>query len=190
MHDLFIKNGKVLDLKKKKWFEGGLVIEEGVILKVGKANEIRSFKAGHDIIDASNSLIIPGLINSHTHLPETLLRGICDDKELKDWLWEEVWPREAKMGRREAYAGALLGCLELIKNGCTSFIDQFYYADEIAKACKETRIRALICPSIFDRCPESGRIDNAMKKAISFVRRWKNPHLSAGLLVGFGPHAP
>jgi 5-methylthioadenosine/S-adenosylhomocysteine deaminase len=187
--DIIIKNAIVIPVvpSGKLMKDAGIIIEAGKIVQIGTSAQVRSESCGHEIIDANNCVVIPGLINAHTHLPETLLRGICDDQPLERWLWDYVWVMEAKMTKKEALAGARLGCIELIKSGVTAFIDQFYYAHEIATAVVESGIRALLCPSVFDNNPEAGSIENCFNRACVVVKEWQEKH--PRVKMGIGPHA-
>ena len=192
MEDILIKNATVIPVRPADAVlkEHSILVREGRIAALGPYEEITGkFSTGDAVvIDGSGKLVLPGFINGHTHLPETLLRGICDDEMLEKWLWENVWVWEGRMTPKEAKAGSMLGCLELIKNGVTGFIDQFYYANEIAEAVAESGIRGLLCPSVFDNNAEAGSIDNCFKRACEVVDQWygKNERVTWGM----GPHAP
>jgi 5-methylthioadenosine/S-adenosylhomocysteine deaminase len=95
-------------------------------------------------LDATDSLVIPGLINAHTHVAMTLLRGIADDKPLDAWLQEDIWPVEAELTPDDVRAGADLGILEMIKSGTTTFSDMYFHVDRIAEAVEESGIRAVL----------------------------------------------
>ncbi len=169
--------------------DGAILIEDSVIIDVGKSEDIKKLISGHDKIKRTNHIAIPSFINAHTHLPETLLRGICDNQTLMTWLNEYIWPFEMKMSSEDAYYGALLGCLELIESGSSGFIDQYFYAESIEKAAKEANIRALLCPSVFDNTPESGSLENTWKHVSNLVKR-KTSNPNSLVKYGIGPHAP
>jgi 5-methylthioadenosine/S-adenosylhomocysteine deaminase len=117
-----------------------------------------------------------------------LLRGVCDDKTLKEWLWDYVWMIEPKMTPDDAFVGALLGCAEMIGNGVTAFFDQYFFADKIAEAVCQSGMKAILCPSIFEGNPESGTIEASFKQALAVHKRWNG--YGKRILVGLGPHAP
>jgi 5-methylthioadenosine/S-adenosylhomocysteine deaminase len=169
--------------------EGAIIVEDNQIIKVGKREEVKKLLAGHDKLERTNHITIPSYINAHTHLPETLLRGICDNEKLDTWLNEFIWPFEMRMSSEDAYYGALLGCLELIEAGVAGFIDQYFYAESIEKAVKESGIRALLCPSVFDNTPESGSLDNTWKHVRNLVSRRSSGNKDL-IRYGIGPHAP
>lgn len=190
MSDIFIRCKYIISGSRcdKLIRDGAILIEENRIVAVGKEKDIKNLLSGHDKIERFNHIAIPSLINSHTHLPETLLRGICDNQKLMVWLNEYIWPFETKMSAEDAYYGALLGCLESIESGVGGFIDQYFYAESIEKAAKEANIRALLCPSIFDNTPESGSLEKTWDHVSSLIRTKCN---NKGLVkYGIGPHAP
>lgn len=191
MSDTFIKCKYIISGSKcdKLIREGAILIEGDRIVAVGKEKEIKKFLSGHDKINRLNHIAIPALVNSHTHLPETLLRGICDNQKLMVWLNKYIWPFEMQMSSEDAYYGALLGCLELIESGISGFVDQYFYAESIEKAVKESKIRALICPSVFDNTPESGNLEKTWKHVSNLVESRSKQNDSL-VKYGIGPHAP
>jgi 5-methylthioadenosine/S-adenosylhomocysteine deaminase len=123
--------------------------ETGEIVAVGDAigadGETGSDETGSgetDTLDASGCLVIPGLVNAHTHVAMTLLRGYADDEPLDRWLREDVWPVEAELVPADVRAGAELGILEMIRSGTTAFSDMYFHAPEIAGAVEDAGVRA------------------------------------------------
>ncbi|MBS3067706.1 amidohydrolase [Candidatus Micrarchaeota archaeon] len=132
------------------------------------------------IIDAHGKIVLPGLINAHTHIAMTLFRGYGDGLPLQRWLQEKIWPAEAKLKPEQVYHGTLLGSCEMIRSGITSFLDMYITGvDEIAKACEETGIRASLSDAVIN-IP-----GHDINRASSFAKKWKNkstfvtPHISA-----------
>ncbi|MCK5408620.1 MAG: amidohydrolase family protein, partial [Candidatus Heimdallarchaeota archaeon] len=169
--------------------QGGILIENNEIVAVGKTEDVKKLVSGHDKLERKNHIVIPSLVNSHTHIPETLLRGICDNEKLMAWLNDYIWPFEHRMTPEDAYYGTLLGCLELIESGTSGFIDQYFYAESIEKATKEAKIRALICPSVFDNTPESGSLKSTWRHVSNLLNN-KFPNKNGLVNFGIGPHAP
>jgi 5-methylthioadenosine/S-adenosylhomocysteine deaminase len=95
-------------------------------------------------LDAADALVIPGLVNAHCHAAMTLLRGYADDKPLDAWLREDVWPIEGALEPADVYAGARLGCVEMLANGVTAFADMYFHVDRVVKAVRETGLRARV----------------------------------------------
>lgn len=137
---------------------------------------------GHDIIDCSKKAVMPGLVNCHTHVSMTVLRGISDNKNLQQWLEQDIFPAEDKIGPDDAYLGAMLGISEMLKTGTTTFNDMYFHMDKVAKAVQETGIRAVLSHGIIDQ--EGGRED--IDRALEFVRRYNEDEL---VTPGFAPHA-
>jgi 5-methylthioadenosine/S-adenosylhomocysteine deaminase len=113
--------------------------EAGEILAVADDEEL---SAGDERLDATDGLVIPGLVNAHGHAAMTLLRGYADDKPLETWLREDVWPIEGALTREDVRAGAELGILEMIRSGTTAFADMYFHVPEVAAAVEESGTRA------------------------------------------------
>ena len=111
---------------------------DGTILEVGDVS------GGQTIVDAADSLVIPGLINAHTHVAMTLLRGHAGDKPLDAWLREDVWPVEAELEPADVRAGAALGIAEMIRSGVTAFSDMYFEVDETAAVVEQSGLRAAL----------------------------------------------
>lgn len=151
--DIIISNGLALTMDENEAvIENGAVAIDGEnIIAVGKREEIEAEYIPREIIDATNHLIMPGLINSHTHAAMTCFRGIADDIELMDWLNDYIFPAEAKNVNTElAFWGSLLACAEMIKSGTTTFCDMYIFEDETAMAAKEAGMRCLLGEVLFD----------------------------------------
>ena len=149
---------------KREVLRGDVLVEEGKITAVGKV------KGGADEeIDCSGCAVLPGLINTHNHVANTLLRGRADDVPLEKML-EVAFAADAKFTRRDVQIGALLGCIEMLKAGTTSFVDLFYWEDEVARACREAGIRGFLAWTVLD--PEiTTQRGSPVKNAEQFVRK-------------------
>ncbi len=112
----------------------------GDILAVDDPGEL----SGDDELDATDGLVIPGLVNAHTHVSMTLLRGYADDKPLDAWLQEDIWPVEAELTPDDVRAGAELGLVEMVRSGTTALSDMYFHVDEIAGAVEESGLRAVL----------------------------------------------
>src|SRR5256712_7467391 len=124
--------------EKRRLVSGDLLVEDERIVAVGEVDH-----AADEAIDCSGCAILPGFIKLHHHVPNTLLRGVADDVPL-----EEMLPKasaiDAKLTRRDVQIGALLGCVEMIRSGTTSFHDLFYWEDEVARAVRESGMRGFL----------------------------------------------
>lgn len=157
-----------------------------ILIDGNKISEIGEIKQSVDeVLDCSDFLVIPGLINTHTHASMTLFRGMAEDLELEEWLKNKVWPMESKLDGKSCYYGALLACIEMVKNGITCFADMYFFMDSVARACKEIGIRAVLGSVFFDfKTMES---DEPFETAKRFVKKWKNDDLIVPAIM---PHAP
>jgi len=135
---------------------------------------------GEEILDGKRKLAIPGLVNAHTHLAMTLLRGYADDMELAPWLREKIWPLEAKLDEEDIYWGVKLGCLEQIRAGITCYCDMYLFPNATAQATKEMGLRAIVGAGVFDLFPD------LLKGVEPFLRRWQKDEL---ITPAVAPHA-
>ncbi|HDM92200.1 MAG TPA: hypothetical protein ENG69_02260, partial [Candidatus Korarchaeota archaeon] len=141
------------------------------------------------VIDGRGKVAIPGLINSHTHIPMTLFRGVADDMDLMTWLKEKIWPMEAHLTAEEVAAGAALGILESLRTGTTTFADMYFFEDSIAEEAIKLNIRAVLAESYIGFGSPVVRDGwKAFEYAKEFVKRWKNK--SDLIVPSLGPHAP
>ncbi|HVN65812.1 MAG TPA: amidohydrolase [Methanomicrobiales archaeon] len=139
-------------------------------------------------IDGRNLLLMPGLVNTHTHAAMTLLRGYADDMPLQEWLGTKIWPLEAKLTGEDVYLGTKLACLEMIRSGTVAFNDMYFFMEEAARAVQETGLRATLSYGFIDLGnPEKREKEiRATEGLVSFVKRLGDPRVQAAV----GPHAP
>ncbi|PSP84518.1 S-adenosylhomocysteine deaminase [Halobacteriales archaeon QS_6_64_34] len=141
MTDLLVAGGQVLRPDMTVERADVLVDQDsGDILAVDDPGEL----AGDDELDASGGLVIPGLVNAHTHVAMTLLRGYADDKPLDAWLQEDIWPVEAELTPDDVRVGAELGLVEMIRSGTTALSDMYFHVEEIAGAVEDAGLRAVL----------------------------------------------
>ena len=126
---------------------------------------------GEKVIDCSDKVVMPGLVNAHTHAAMTLLRGISDNKELQAWLEEDIFPAENNMGPEEVYIGSLLGCVEMLESGTTTFNDMYAEMDEVGRAVDRTGIRAVLGRGLMDM---DGNRDERMDEALELIERFED----------------
>ena len=187
--NILINNGIILPMnasnEDKPYFNGYVGIEgERIAFVSSNPDEAKAFLAKHKDdctqIDASGKVVMPGLINTHTHVAMALLRGISDDVPLMEWLEQHIWPIEGKMGYQEVYDGARLGILEMLMGGTTTLVDMYPYEEAIAEAAESAGIRAVVSP-----CPMDFRMEHfendwrQVKKRFSssrLVTMWMGPH--------------
>ncbi len=130
--------------------KGALVVEGDRFLDVGKAEELKNKYKDLEIINFSKGLIIPGLVNAHSHISMSIFRGIAEDLPLMTWLRDYIFPVEAKLKREWVYWGAKLSLIEMIRSGITLFCDMYIFEPEVIKATQEAGLRALLGEGLFD----------------------------------------
>ena len=148
---LVITHGTVItvDPQRRVIGDGAVAIDGSRIVAVGSAAEIAPRYRAADTIDASGSVVMPGLINTHTHAPMVLFRGLADDLALMDWLQKYIFPAEAKTVSPEfVRVGTRLAALEMIESGTTAYADMYYFEDEIARATKAAGLRGVLGETI------------------------------------------
>ena len=189
--DTMIVGGTVVTMAKThRVIENGAVaIRKDKIIAVGTRAEIaRRYRASRTI-DATGKAVIPGFINTHTHVPMSLFRGISDDLDLNDWLTKYIFPAEAK-NVDEAFvrAGTRLGLAEMIRGGTTTYCDMYYFEDAIADETKKAGVRGVLGETIIDfPVADNKTFDQAMTYTERYVRKWKNDPL---IVAALAPHAP
>src|SRR5215831_14813266 len=127
--DLIVKGGTVvtMDGSRRVIANGGIAIAGGRVVAVGKSADIAAAYAARENVDATGKVVIPGLVNGHTHVPMTLFRGIADDLDLQEWLTKYIFPAEAKNVTEDfVRVGTRLGLAEMIRSGTTTYCDMYY----------------------------------------------------------------
>ncbi|MGB9857926.1 MAG: amidohydrolase [Dictyoglomaceae bacterium] len=138
------------------------------------------------VINGKDKIVMPGLVNTHTHLAMTLFRGFADDLPLKEWLETKIWPYEARLTAEDVYWGSLLGALEMIKSGTIAFADMYFYMDEVAKVVEESGLKANLS---WGMIATLGDEDKRLKESLNFAERW-HKSCNGRILVSLAPHAP
>jgi 5-methylthioadenosine/S-adenosylhomocysteine deaminase len=197
---ILIRGGTVLTVNDSWQIHapGHVKIEGDKIVAVGYGEPPPAVSGGSlEIIDATNMAVMPGMINAHTHLFQTFIRGLADDKPLMPWLRTTIWPVGAQMGLEEARLSALLGYVENIRSGVTAIIDNQYLHntpetdDAYLRAAEEVGVRLLMARGWADvnyhpAFIETG--DEVLERMEDLVSRW-NHHPSGRIRVEFGPLA-
>jgi 5-methylthioadenosine/S-adenosylhomocysteine deaminase len=141
---------------------------------------------GDTVIDGAGMVAIPGLINTHTHLAMTLFRGAADDLPLMAWLQEKIWPVEARITEEDVYWASLLGIAEMLRAGVTTFSDMYWHVEAVARAVRESGIRAHLAGVVIGVVPNA---DELLAKAIERVQAFHD-EAHPRITPMFGPHAP
>lgn len=149
MQDLLIKNGKVLLFKDNdvKIEKRDILIENGKITQIEEKIEERK---GIKKIEAIDHIVMPGLINTHAHIPMSIFRETTEGCKLYEWLNEKIWPREDKLTKEDVYWASMLSYYEMIATGTTTINDQYFMSEEIRRAAEDCKVRAVITRPIMD----------------------------------------
>ncbi len=189
--DLILSNAIVVTVNARGelFNPGAIAIQGDQILAVGPANEIAGQYQAAKTIDCGGKAIIPGLVNAHTHVPMTLLRGLADDLRLDVWLMGYMMPVEREFVSPDfCRLGTLLACAEMIRSGITAFADMYYYEEDIARATAEAGMRAVCSQSVMKfPTPDAGSFEESLAAAREFIQRWKGHPL---IVPSVAPHAP
>lgn len=182
---ILIKNTDVLTMTEKNQILSNVnvSIESGMITHIG---EIPEDFTPEKIIDGREKLVMPGLVNSHTHIAMSLFRNYADDLPFWPWLTEKIWPLEEKLIAEDVYWGSMLSAIEMIQSGITSFADMYFFMDETAKAVSESGLRASLVRGLAGNGPEEY---SKIEEALDFYKQWHGKD-NGRITVDAGPHAP
>ena len=182
---ILIKNALILNPNNFENKRQSLLIKDDLIAEI--SDEIDDSNVDK-IIDAEGKILLPGLINTHTHLSMTLFRGLADDLSLDSWLNDHIWPMEANLNGDYCYIGALLGAVELIKSGTTTFSDMYFYMEDVARAVEDAGIRAVLSYGMID-FGDAERREAEIKENMTLYEAC-NGMADGRIKVFFGPHSP
>jgi cytosine/adenosine deaminase-related metal-dependent hydrolase len=186
--DLILTHAYVVTMNATKEIhaDGAVVIKDGKILAVGPAAIAARYHAAKTI-DAAGDIVMPGMINTHTHVSMTLFRGLGDD--VPDRLKRFIFPLEKNLVDRPfVYWGGLHGMIEMIQGGVTTFVDMYYFEDEVARATKKIGLRAILGESIVNfPAPDAAEPYGGIAYAEKFIAQYRNDPL---ITPAFAPHAP
>jgi 5-methylthioadenosine/S-adenosylhomocysteine deaminase len=168
---------------------GGIAISNGKISAIGSSEEITSQIDAVSSIDAAGGILMPGLINCHTHAPMSLFRGMADDLVLDDWLNKHIFPAEAlHINQQSAELGAKLSIMEMLLSGTTCFADMYYYEKGIAQICSNAGIRAMLAEGIIDfPTPGHPSSQHALAYTEEMLQQYRGNKFVS---IAVGPHAP
>ena len=200
MSGILIENGAVVTVNDsgEVFTPGYVFIEDDLITAVGAGEAPPKYRRADTTLDASLMAVMPGMVNAHTHLFQTFLRGLADDKPLLDWLKAAIWPVAQSMREEEAYAAAMVGLIENLRGGATSVIDHQYIHvdprndDGVCRAADETGVRFLLARGWADMDYHPSLMETP-EKIISETERLRNQWEAAGngrTRVEYGPLIP
>ncbi len=189
--EILLTNALVLTMDEdlNQYHPGAVAINGDSIVAVGPEEEIKKKYSGKEVIDCSGKVLMPGLINAHTHVPMTLLRGLADDLRLDVWLLGYMMPVEREFVSPEfVRLGTLLACAEQIRSGVTTFNDMYYFEEDVAKATVEAGMRAVCGQTVMKfPAPDAKSYEDSLAMAREFIRKWKGHPL---IVPAVSPHAP
>ena len=189
--DLLIHGGTVvpMDEKGRVLDKGAVAIRGERIVAVGPTTELTARYKPAQTLDAAGKIVMPGLINTHTHVPMVLFRGIADDLALMEWLQKFIFPAEAKNVDEEFVRwGTRLGCLEMILGGTTTYVDMYYFEDAVADETAKAGMRAILGETVLDfPAPDNKTWDDAIAYTEKYLRKWRGHAL---VTPAVAPHAP
>ncbi|HST23662.1 MAG TPA: amidohydrolase [Blastocatellia bacterium] len=189
--DFIIRGGTVvtMDGSARVIENGAVAVRRERIVAVGTSAEIAAKYSAANTINATGKVVMPGLINTHTHVPMVLFRGIADDLMLPEWLQKYIFPAEAKnVDEQFVRWGTRLGCLEMIEGGTTTYVDMYYFEDAVAEETARAGVRAVLGETLIDfPVPDNKTWDAGMQYMEKFVARWKGHPL---ITPAIAPHAP
>ncbi len=190
--DVLLLHGTVvtMDDQRTLYEDGGVAVQGNSIVAVGRSDDLQAQYTATTTIDCHNCAIIPGLINGHTHVPMSLVRGMVADRQQLDvWLFGYVFAVESQFVTAEfSYVGTLLSCAEMLRGGTTTFVDMYFFEHEVARAADEAGMRA-ICGQTVMRIPtpDAASYDEGLEHARRFMHEWRD---HPRIVPTIAPHAP
>lgn len=188
--DYLLTNAHVLTMDKdlSQYPSGAVAVKDDAIVAVGDERALKEKFNPVETIDCRGKVLMPGLVNTHTHVPMTLLRGLADDLRLDVWLMGYMMPVEREFVSPEfVRLGTSLACAEMIRSGVTTFADMYYFEDHVARATADAGMRALCAQSVMKfPTPDSASFEEGLAYARNFIQEWKGHPL---IVPSVAPHA-
>lgn len=189
--DLIILGGTIvtMDAESRVIKNGSIAIKGDSIVAIGTSKSVSNKYSSRRKIYARNKVVIPGLVNTHTHIPMTLFRGIADDLDLQEWLTKYIFPAEGKnVDENLVRVGTRLGLAEMIRGGTTTYCDMYYFESAIADETAKAGLRGVLGQTIIDfPAPDYKNNADAMSGTEAFLKKWKGHPL---VIPAVAPHAP
>jgi len=162
-----------------------------VVVRDGRIAAIEPFGSpaapGERVLGGESALVMPGLVNAHTHLAMTLLRGVGPDAPLDVWLRSHIWPAEGRMTAEDVYWGSLLGAVEGLLGGTTAFVDMYFHEDQVARACRDAGVRASLAIGL---AGQGDALARRLDAAGETIATWRAGAADDRVEMRLGPHAP
>jgi 5-methylthioadenosine/S-adenosylhomocysteine deaminase len=189
--DLILHNAIVLTMDPDfhHYDPGAVAILGNSIIGIGPEKEVLNTFETARKIDCTHKVLMPGLVNAHTHVPMTLLRGLADDLRLDVWLMGYMMPVEREFVSPDfVRLGTQIACAEMIRSGITSFADMYYFEEDVAKATAEVGMRAVCSQTVLKfPTPDAKFFEESLEMSRDFIKRWKGHEL---IVPSVAPHAP
>ena len=167
-------------------------VEEADVLVDQSAGEVLEVapvvESGDETLDCAGSLVMPGLVNAHTHVAMTLLRGYADDKSLQPWLQEDIWPAEAELTADDVRVGAELGVVEMLKSGTTAFADMYFHVPQIADVVERAGLRARLGHGVVTVAKEADTAHDDAAESMAVAREFDGA-ADGRIRTAFMPHS-
>lgn len=188
---MILHNAEILTMDSDfhTYHPGAIAINGSSITAVGDEKEILAQYESEKLLDCQGKVLMPGLVNAHTHVPMTLLRGLADDLRLDVWLMGYMMPVEREFVSPDfVQLGTKLACAEMIRSGITSFADMYYFEEDVAKATAEIGMRAVCSQTVMKYpTPDAQFFEESLEMSRDFISRWKGHDL---IVPSVAPHAP
>ena len=189
--DLIVEGNYVvsMDASGSVYSDAAIAVDKGLIVAIGNDVRISAEYRATESLDGDSQIVLPGLINGHSHAAMTLLRGVADDLPLMEWLNNYIFPAEVEFVDADfVRIGTELACWEMIRGGTTTFVDMYYYPDVVADVVESCGMRALVSATVIDqRSPDAENASDSIAKGLAFIERWQGR--SSRITPIFGPHA-
>jgi len=161
--------------------DASVYVEDGRITELSK----KTHREADQVVAADGMILLPGLVNTHTHAPMVILRGYADDMPLQEWLSERIWKLEPNMTSDTCYWGAMLACLEMIASGTTTFNDMYFSVEDVARAVAKSGMRAILSSVILEVSPDAKFHRENARKVLDHLKNLGNPLVTPAI----APHA-
>jgi 5-methylthioadenosine/S-adenosylhomocysteine deaminase len=189
--DILLKNAHVIcmDDNYSRFENGAVAVVHDKIEAVGNSQDVQKEYISDQVVDCGGKVLMPGLVNAHTHVPMNLLRGLGDDLRLDVWLLGYIMPVEREFVDPDfVRLGSSLACAELIRSGVTTFADMYYFEDQVAEATAEAGLRAICCQTILKfPSPDAESYEESLQASEDMIKKWLDHSL---ITPAVAPHAP
>ncbi|MBW2108703.1 MAG: amidohydrolase [Deltaproteobacteria bacterium] len=188
--DILVKNATLVTMAPDMPViePGAVAVAQDRIAAAGPQQAVLLEYKAAKVIDAKGGIVMPGLVNTHTHAAMSLFRGLADDLPLMTWLEEHIFPAEAELTQDMVYRSTLLACAEMIKSGTTTFCDMYLFEDAVAQAAKQAGLRAVVGEVIYDfASPSYGPVEKGLEYTSALIDKWRRDPL---ITIAVEPHSP